>query len=551
MLTLIKLLYDFDCEKDPISILQALILMTFWSESDDDQKGAWHWTGLCISLARSIGLNLGQREPGVATTRKFHQCRRIWWSLYTRDRLLALGLRRRTQVRDEDCVGPTLTLDDFPQGSFSASVINLVGDCSGLSDIHYQEQLATLFIKKIELCRSLGHVLSTQYSTSATNCDSTVETPISLIPKLATETDFSRCVEELDIWFDSFPEVSPLHRHPDYERENYDLVLFLHRAVLKMTYLAVCSALYRPRALLSSHCNPMHLKSRASPRTKLQSAATEISIIAQRLDELDLIKFLPTSSVTIVVQAAITHLVDAKWKGERGGVASICRFRQCMNILHRLQDMYPVAESQLMFLTASTERAGIRLNELHPVDNHSMASSKRSEILHSSPSLYRPSADVLGSTSAFFANPDLEQISPSTTPVFAICGDGNEASVTGGYSGTFNGAIGSSRASMENEFETLIDFDATIREPEYYLADGDPAPTGSALNTMDSTMGVSYGVTSPGAEWRQIFSTIGLNTYCDADLEVVAPLETGPEGSMRPVATKLTGDLETDLGLNV
>jgi hypothetical protein len=58
------LLYDFDYESDRLILIQALLLMIYWYETPDDQKDTWHWMGMAISLAYTIGLH---RNPGLTS----------------------------------------------------------------------------------------------------------------------------------------------------------------------------------------------------------------------------------------------------------------------------------------------------------------------------------------------------------------------------------------------------------------------------------------------------------------------------------------------------
>ncbi|CRK15197.1 hypothetical protein BN1708_017356, partial [Verticillium longisporum] len=96
-----RLLYDFDYESDRLVLVQALLLMTYWYETPDDQKDTWHWMGVAISLAHTIGLH---RNPATTSMplRKQKLWKRIWWSCFMRDRLVALGMRRPTRIKDED-----------------------------------------------------------------------------------------------------------------------------------------------------------------------------------------------------------------------------------------------------------------------------------------------------------------------------------------------------------------------------------------------------------------------------------------------------------------
>jgi len=81
-----------------------------------DGKDAWHWLGLAISLSFSLGINrdIPQATPNL---RKKRQERRIWWTAFVRDRLLALSgsasQARPVRIKREDCDVEMLRLEDF------------------------------------------------------------------------------------------------------------------------------------------------------------------------------------------------------------------------------------------------------------------------------------------------------------------------------------------------------------------------------------------------------------------------------------------------------
>ncbi len=113
--TRVRLLYEFDVEADSTAVYQSLVLMSSWYSKADARRHTWHWTGLAYDLARRMGLH---REPAGRNdsieVRRFR--RRLWWSLYIRDRMIALGVRSPMRIYDEDFDVAMLTLDDFNIG---------------------------------------------------------------------------------------------------------------------------------------------------------------------------------------------------------------------------------------------------------------------------------------------------------------------------------------------------------------------------------------------------------------------------------------------------
>jgi hypothetical protein len=84
--------------------------------SHKDSKDAWHWLGLAISLSFSLGINrnIPQQTPNF---RKKRLERRIWWTAFLRDRMLALNdraeLARPFGIKRGDCDIDLLCLEDF------------------------------------------------------------------------------------------------------------------------------------------------------------------------------------------------------------------------------------------------------------------------------------------------------------------------------------------------------------------------------------------------------------------------------------------------------
>lgn len=357
-----RLLYDFDYEVDRISLVQSLLLMTYWYETPDDQKDTWHWMGVSLSLAHTIGLH---RDPGNSRmdARRQRMWKRIWWSTYTRDRLIALGMRRPMRVKDDDCDVPMLTLDDFEFHPFSPEIVSMVGNSEVLQNVEHQKKLALMFIEKAKLCLCVSHVLSAQYSVLSHKFGGTMETTMMLVPKKSAAETFEvrRCDQELEDWLANLPtEIQYTPAAPAKLTEAQE-VLHSHRALLKMVYLTTSSALHRPQVLPASPLPSMDAELQEISRNKVRFAAVEITNIAQDLHSLDLTRYFPTTGVTVLLPAVIIHLLDIKSSDPSVRMTSLQRFYQCMRILQRLREIYASADFATSFLEAAIRKAGIQL----------------------------------------------------------------------------------------------------------------------------------------------------------------------------------------------
>jgi hypothetical protein len=346
------LLYSLDCEEDRIVILQALLLMTYWSDPENGlHRDIWDWIGVCNTQAHSIGLNKDPSTSDIdSKTRRLRT--RIWWCIYSRDRLIAMGMRRPLQVNEGTSNIPMLKPEDFDFEPYSPSVVALF-HCRQLEDVSHQKRLATMFIEKVKLCQCIGRVLFAQYAPSQRQFGATDRTTVTLIPRQASESEFTRCSQKLDSWLSALPKDAqfiPASRNNFRDGED---VLLLHGAMLRMLYHATTSALHRPWAMYSKDQSKSRLEWRNIARTKMQDAATGITHILQGLNQLNLTRFLPQSGVTVILPAAVAHLSNSTSDNPAVRESSISNFHRCVQVLHCLKDIYPAAGVEFANLEAA------------------------------------------------------------------------------------------------------------------------------------------------------------------------------------------------------
>ncbi|KAF2796166.1 cutinase transcription factor 1 alpha [Melanomma pulvis-pyrius CBS 109.77] len=361
-----RVLYDFDYESDRVSLVQALLLLTYYYETPDDQKDTWHWMGVATSVAHTIGLHRNPDKTNMDTKRT-KLWKRIWWSTYMRDRLIALGMRRPTRIKTEDFDVPMLTLDDFELAPLPDSISCLPPDCRVARDVDMQRQLAIMCIEKAKLCLCISHVLSKQYCVLNNNQGLLNDrTTMMLLPKkLDPETsEVKACDEELQKWVNELPEEAKYSDDLSGEKP-----LDLHRALLHMVFFTTLSALHRPQVLPSAQGGAVTSPSKGAlgsdlldvSRRNVRRAASAITSIAQRLDSVDLVKYLPTTGVTVLLPAIIIHLLDIKAPEEETRRSSLRGFCQCMAVMGKLRDLYAAADYSTAFLEAAIRKAGIHI----------------------------------------------------------------------------------------------------------------------------------------------------------------------------------------------
>lgn len=330
--------------------------MTYWSDHENSpQRDIWDWIGVCNTQAHSIGLN---RDPASAANMDANTKRlrtRLWWSLYARDRLIAMGLRRPTQVNEGTCSVPMLKLEDFDFEPFHPSVLRLF-QCRQLADVSHQKRLATMFIEKVKLCQWIGRVLFAQYTPSQRNFGTTNSTTITLVPRQASESELARCSQKLDSWINGLPRDAQFSPSPRNTFADGEDVLLLHSAMLRMLYHAIISALYRPWALRSGkEQTKSQIELANTARSKMHDAAAGITQVIQSLSQLNLTRFLPQTGVTVILPAAVAHLTNTTSENPAVRENSIHNFHRCVQALHRLKEIYPAADMEAAHIEAAVK----------------------------------------------------------------------------------------------------------------------------------------------------------------------------------------------------
>lgn len=127
-----KDIYDVGFEQRKLTIIQSLFFMSFWRVGALLEKDTRHWLGAAISLAQTEALH--RSSHNVSSTLQRIR-RRVWWSIFTRERQCAAALGLPNRVRDEDCDIDVLETSDFegafddtlPAGRRSESIAYMVG----------------------------------------------------------------------------------------------------------------------------------------------------------------------------------------------------------------------------------------------------------------------------------------------------------------------------------------------------------------------------------------------------------------------------------------
>ncbi|OQU96910.1 Fungal specific transcription factor domain-containing protein [Cladophialophora immunda] len=412
-----RLLYDADYESDSLTLVQSLLLMSLWCDNPDAHKQCWHWTGIAISLAQTMGLNRDPAPLQIKSERKTLR-KRVWWSCFMRDRLISLGMSRPMRIRGDDFDTPLLTPEDFgPNGEVMSPMMDQERPVSSKSSHqHPGLSLTEIFLSNVKLCMIMGSIMSAQYSTlrkpSKAFLQSGGTTSLGgfamLLPISGNAPDEAACerpsstADLLDTmlaeWVGSLPPSAHLLRqlidHPlgkscletnhsqnvdDTRADPPPSSIVVQCALVHMSYNTAVSALHRPR----SHLPASNLR--------VAEAAAAIANICAQLNERALARYLPVNAITMLVPSIISnalalksarlgdrrhqHIVTVAQDAERAKGA----LNEVLLCLCSLRQAYAGADVVLSFVDALFSSLGLTVVE-SPTNNALPPAQKRKRI---------------------------------------------------------------------------------------------------------------------------------------------------------------------------
>ncbi|KAK5209389.1 hypothetical protein LTR41_004925 [Exophiala xenobiotica] len=351
LISILKLLVDFDVENDLLTLIKVLVLMTYWYHKPDDPKGRIYWMRNALSFAYEIGLDRDSELIGLDAKQQRSR-RRLWWCCYARDKLISFSERRASGIRENENHLAVLTPDDFEPQLFS----RVLRGYSAPGIITRPDILIELSIEHMKLCVLLGRVLDTQYLASGHRRTTTGETMMMLLPRNSETfmSDFMVRDQELSEWGEGI--CSRLNGVIDVEPERNCRLVSLHSAVLEMLYHTALSMLHRPLMALKHPTGSAAQALHDSSRQKLRDGARRITEIAKYLGDNSLLKHIPPIGVTALLAAAVQHVKDTVSRDTESHDAAVESFRQTMHALLQLREIYASAGHAISFIESVRER---------------------------------------------------------------------------------------------------------------------------------------------------------------------------------------------------
>lgn len=282
-----------------------------------------HWMSICKTFAYKAQLHLDYSDHPDWNFRKV-----LWWCIFTRDRLMSLGLQQPPMIRDQsESSIPVLRLDtdDFVISRFRSHIgISYYGD----NDI----KLARIFVEKINLCRCIRDDLFSW------NCQSTINRSFASQPRRSCLWMSKLEVED---WHRDLPQNISFRPIPFVTNES-DLLLYYHCAWLKMIYLELYSTLHRQLDFLSDQYSPRQRLSLAleDSNCPVLQSAIESSEVLQDLNEKHLTSYLTPTSVCMILRTGILHVQEVFTSNLQVDDASLRRLLHCILALQQLGSRY-------------------------------------------------------------------------------------------------------------------------------------------------------------------------------------------------------------------
>ncbi|KAJ5108904.1 hypothetical protein N7456_005579 [Penicillium angulare] len=307
-----KALYDANYEDDRVTIVQALVLLGwYWEGPEDVTKNVFYWTRVAIVVAQGSGMHRSVETSQLSKPDK-RLWKRIWWTLFTRDRSVAVAMGRPIGINTDDSDVEMVTEDDFIEDE-----LDIVAEYPP-EPVHVQ-----FFLQYVKLCEIMGLVLSQQYSVASKS-------------RRMNAMDLTHSDMALADWLQNCP------KEVCWQRSNHHF----WAALLHSNYYTTLCLLHRahmPPA--SSAPNSYRVEEMAYPsRTIAFQAAGMMTSIIENLHNHGELRYTPAFLVYSLFSALIMHVYQMR--SSVPSIVATCqeRINVCMSALKSVSKVWLVAK---------------------------------------------------------------------------------------------------------------------------------------------------------------------------------------------------------------
>lgn len=338
-----KALYDANYEDDRVTIVQSLVLMGWYWEGPEGEfelsfvnwrgggggwgltnylldvtKNVFYWSRVATIVAQGSGMHRSVEHSQLSKADK-RLWKRIWWTLFTRDRMVAVALGRPVHINTDDSDVEMMSEDDF-----------LEDDEPGLPAEYPPDRLhVQFFLHHVKLCEIMGLVLSQQYSVASK-------------ARRQHQIDLVHSDLALADWMLHVPPEMRYHIE-DKSRQNF------WAALLHSTYYTTLCLLHRahmpPSSSSANGTNYYTAVDETYPSRNIAfKAATAITSIIDNLIGHDQLRYCPAFVVYSLFSALIMHVYQTRSTVPSVVAESKERMRKCMLALKEVSRIWIVAK---------------------------------------------------------------------------------------------------------------------------------------------------------------------------------------------------------------
>lgn len=344
-------MYDFDVEKDRLVVLQAVLLMTVYSENADDEKGCWHWMGIAMTIAHGLGLHRSAMTNSISA-KALRQRRRLWWSCYIRDRIFVQAMSRPSRIRAEEFDTPMLTCEDFEFIVNSCGLSHEEFKNVPVGDARNQQQLAEFCVKLVEFSVRVGEVITLHFSMipstpqiKSMSSNEMTSTPMLYLRSNLRHEAVWRLDQELQNWFLSLP-WSFVQKRSEFQTPDSASVI-LCRGYLAVAFYSLVSALHRPQCSVTpsnSAFSHTHIQGQLLSRERVRTAANEVTSITRELNSMGLLARGPAAFVMFQLSAMLSHVQQLGSEDNLDRIKIIQQLFHTVQAVDALQQVYAGAD---------------------------------------------------------------------------------------------------------------------------------------------------------------------------------------------------------------
>jgi hypothetical protein len=305
-----KALYDANYEDDRVTIVQSLLLMGwYWEGPEDVTKNVFYWTRVATIVAQGSGMHRSVEGSQLSRADK-RLWKRIWWTLFTRDRSVAVALGRPVHINLDDSDVEMITEDDFNED-----------DPDHASDFPPDPIHTNFFLQYVKLCEIMGLVLSQQYSVASKG-------------RRQNAIDLTHSDMALADWLQNCPKVVywEMPRHHFWS------------ALLHSNYYTTLCLLHRAHMPPSGSSSRFPEDSAYPSRNIAFQAAAMITSIIENLSAHEELRYCPAFVVYSLFSALIMHVYQMRSPVPSIQQVTQDRIRTCMHALKEVSRTWLVGK---------------------------------------------------------------------------------------------------------------------------------------------------------------------------------------------------------------